>query len=96
MDTRHYPRRPGKGPVLASVAVHLVFLAAVWWGERAEVEPLVPEVVSTLFGEHNFHVVENPKTTVVIDDARHFLLTTDKKFDGAELGSRKPDPGQLG
>lgn len=39
MDTRQYPRRPGKGPVLASVAVHLVFLAAVWWGERAEVEP---------------------------------------------------------
>ena len=46
-----------------------------------EIEPLVPRVVSTLFGEHNFHVVDNPKTTVVIDDARHFLLTTDKKFD---------------
>jgi spermidine synthase len=46
-----------------------------------EIEPLVPQVVSTLFGEHNFHVVDNPKTTVVIDDARHFLLTTDKKFD---------------
>ena len=42
---------------------------------------LVPQVVSTLFGEHNFHVIDNPKTTVVIDDARHFLLTTDKKFD---------------
>jgi len=46
-----------------------------------EIEPLVPKVVSALFGEHNFHVVDNPKTTVVIDDARHFLLTTDKKFD---------------
>jgi spermidine synthase len=46
-----------------------------------EIEPLVPEVVSTLFGEHNFNVVDNPKTTVVIDDARHYLLTTDKKFD---------------
>ena len=46
-----------------------------------EIEPLVPEVVSTLFGEHNFDVIENPKTTVVIDDARHYLLTTDKKFD---------------
>ena len=46
-----------------------------------EIEPLVPRVVSTLFGEHNFHVVDNPKTTVVIDDARHFLLTTDRKFD---------------
>ncbi len=46
-----------------------------------EIEPLVPQVVSTLFGEHNFNVVDNPKTTVVIDDARHFLLTTDRMFD---------------
>ena len=47
----------------------------------AEIEPLVPRVVSEHFGEHNFHVVRNPKTHVVIDDARHFLLTTDEKFD---------------
>ena len=46
-----------------------------------EIEPLVPGVVSTLFGEHNFNVIDNPKTNVVIDDARHYLLTTDKKFD---------------
>jgi spermidine synthase len=46
-----------------------------------EIEPLVPEVVSREFGEHNFEVVDNPKTTVVIDDARHFLLTTDRMFD---------------
>ena len=47
----------------------------------AEIEPLVPRVVSEHFGEHNFHVVSNPKTHVVIDDARHFLLTTDERFD---------------
>ena len=47
----------------------------------AEIEPLVPRVVSEHFGEHNFHVVRNPKTHVVIDDARHFLLTTDQTFD---------------
>jgi spermidine synthase len=46
-----------------------------------EIEPLVPRVVSTLFGDHNFNVVDNPKTNIVIDDARHYLLTTDKKFD---------------
>ncbi|MEQ1857812.1 MAG: fused MFS/spermidine synthase, partial [Longimicrobiales bacterium] len=46
-----------------------------------EIEPLVPEVVSREFGAHNFNVVDNPKTTVVIDDARHFLLTTDRMFD---------------
>jgi spermidine synthase len=47
----------------------------------AEIEPLVPEVVSTYFGEQNFNVVRNPKVRIEIDDARHFLLTTDRKFD---------------
>ena len=47
----------------------------------AEIEPLVPKVVSKLFGEHNFHVVDNPKVHVRIDDARHYLLTTNEKFD---------------
>ena len=47
----------------------------------AEIEPLVPEVVSTYFSEHNFDVIRNPKTRVVLDDARHFLMTTDEKFD---------------
>ncbi len=47
----------------------------------AEIEPLVPRVVSEHFGEYNFNVVRNPKTEVVIDDARHYLLTTHEKFD---------------
>lgn len=47
----------------------------------AEIEPLVPRVVSKYFGEENFRVVDNPKTRVVLDDARHFLLTTDETFD---------------
>ena len=47
----------------------------------AEIEPLVPRVVSEYFGEHNFNVVQNPKTHVTIDDARHYLLTTHEKFD---------------
>jgi spermidine synthase len=47
----------------------------------AEIEPLVPRVVSTYFSEHNFAVVTNPKVDVQIDDARHYLLTTDRKFD---------------
>jgi spermidine synthase len=47
----------------------------------AEIEPLVPEVVSTYFGDFNFNVVSNPKTRVIVDDARHYLLTTDEKFD---------------
>jgi spermidine synthase len=47
----------------------------------AEIEPLVPRVVSTYFSEHNFDVVRNPKVRVQIDDARNFLQTTDQKFD---------------
>jgi spermidine synthase len=47
----------------------------------AEIEPLVPEVVSRFFSEHNFSVVTNPKTVIHLDDARHFVLTTDEKFD---------------
>ncbi|HEX3926620.1 MAG TPA: fused MFS/spermidine synthase [Gemmatimonadales bacterium] len=47
----------------------------------AEIEPLVPKVVSRYFSEHNFAVVDNPKVKVQIDDARHFVLTTDQKFD---------------
>jgi spermidine synthase len=47
----------------------------------AEIEPLVPRSVSTYFAEHNFDVVRNPKVKVHLDDARHYLLTTDEKFD---------------
>ncbi len=47
----------------------------------AEIEPLVPRVVSTYFAEHNFDVVRNPKVDVHIDDARHFLFTTKQTFD---------------
>jgi spermidine synthase len=47
----------------------------------AEIEPLVPRVVSTHFAEHNFDVVRNPKVRIHLDDARHYLLTTREKFD---------------
>ena len=47
----------------------------------AEIEPLVPRVVSTYFAEYNFDVVRNPKVHVRIDDARHFVETTHETFD---------------
>jgi spermidine synthase len=47
-----------------------------------EIEPLVPKFVSKHFSDHNFRVAENPKVTIRIDDGRHFLMTTDQKFDG--------------
>src|SRR5260370_18385152 len=56
----------------------------------AEIEPLVPKVVSEYFGEHNFNVVRNPKVHVRIDDARHYVLTSREKFD--EITSDPLDP----
>jgi spermidine synthase len=47
----------------------------------AEIEPLVPQVVSKYFSEYNYDVVRNPKVRVELDDARHYLLTTRQKFD---------------
>ena len=47
----------------------------------AEIEPLVPAVVSTHFASVNHAVISNPKVHVHIDDARHFLGTTDERFD---------------
>lgn len=47
-----------------------------------EIEPLVPRFVSSYFGPYNFDVANNPKVEVEIDDGRHYLMTTDRKFDG--------------
>jgi spermidine synthase len=47
----------------------------------AEIEPLVPKAASSYFGAYNFNVVTNPKVTLRLDDARHYLLTTDERFD---------------
>ena len=46
-----------------------------------EIEPIVPQTVSTHFSDHNNAVATNPKVTVRIDDGRHFLLTTRERFD---------------
>ena len=47
----------------------------------AEIEPLVPRVVSSYFREENQGVIQNPKVHVQLDDARHFLLASHEKFD---------------
>jgi spermidine synthase len=47
-----------------------------------EIEPLVPQFVATHFSEYNFDVAANPKVELKIDDGRHYLMTTDQKFDG--------------
>ncbi|NUR56257.1 MAG: fused MFS/spermidine synthase [Acidobacteria bacterium] len=79
------PPRPGKVLVIgcgAGVTAGAVSIDPDVEHETiAEIEPLVPSVVSKYFGEQNFRVVENPKVHIRVDDARHFLLTTKETFD---------------
>ncbi len=46
-----------------------------------DIEPLVPKVVAPMFAKENFNVVNDPRTEVVSDDGRHFMRTTQEKFD---------------
>ena len=46
-----------------------------------ELEPLIPPASDEFFGKENRHVLQDPRTRIVIDDARHFILTTPEKFD---------------
>ena len=46
-----------------------------------EIEPLVPKTTSVYFREENRDVFHDPRTHVVYDDARNFILTTRDKFD---------------
>jgi spermidine synthase len=46
-----------------------------------ELEPLVPRVVAQFFRTENGGVLEDPRTEVIADDARHYLLTTHDTFD---------------
>ena len=56
----------------------------------AEIEPLVPHAAATYFGEPNFDVLHNPKVRVLLDDGRHYLLTTADRFDGITIDPLDP------
>lgn len=67
----------GAGVTAGAVSVH----PGVERVTIAEIEPLVPAVVSVHFAGVNHDVIRNPKVHVTIDDARHFLATTGERFD---------------
>jgi spermidine synthase len=46
-----------------------------------EIEPLIPPASTKYFGDADYHVALDPRTHIVFDDARHYLLTTTEKFD---------------
>lgn len=47
----------------------------------AELEPLVSKAASEFFAGANFGVLKSSKVDLRIDDGRHFLATTDERFD---------------
>ena len=51
--------------------------------ESIDIVELIPEVVeaAALFGEYNHQVLDDERVNVHIDDARHFLLASDRKYD---------------
>lgn len=46
-----------------------------------ELEPLIPPVSTRYFGKENGNVLNDPRTQMVYDDARHFVAATREKFD---------------
>mgnify|MGYP000889459240 CR=1 FL=1 len=46
-----------------------------------DIEPLVPKHVAPFFSKENYSVVDDRRTELVFDDGRHFIHTTDEKFD---------------
>jgi spermidine synthase len=46
-----------------------------------EIEPVVPPTSTRYFATADYDVLHNPRTRIVFDDARHYLMTTPDKFD---------------
>jgi spermidine synthase len=46
-----------------------------------EIEPLIPPASTQYFRRENYNVLNDPRTHITYDDARHFILTSKDKFD---------------
>jgi spermidine synthase len=46
-----------------------------------EIEPLIPPTSTQYFRAENHNVMNDPRTTIHFDDARHFILTSKDKYD---------------
>jgi spermidine synthase len=46
-----------------------------------EIEPRIPPASARFFAEENHNVMRDPRTRIVYDDARHFVLTSREKYD---------------
>lgn len=46
-----------------------------------EIEPVIPPTSTRFFAKQDYDVYHNPRTHIVFDDARHYLMTTTEHFD---------------
>jgi len=46
-----------------------------------EIEPLIPARVAPFFARENYSVLQDPRVHLVLDDARHYVLTSHETFD---------------
>ncbi len=46
-----------------------------------EMEPIIPKTAKRYFSQQHYNVLDDPRTQVYYDDARHYVLTTPEKFD---------------
>ena len=46
-----------------------------------EIEPVIPPTSTRYFAQFDYDVYHNPRTRIVYDDARHYVLTTPNKYD---------------
>jgi spermidine synthase len=89
-------RMMGNLPALVDPAPHSVLVVGFGAGVTAgsfvpypdvgsilicELEPLIPPASEEFFGKENYHVLRDPRTRVVYDDARHYILISPERFD---------------
>jgi spermidine synthase len=67
----------GAGVTAGSLVVHPEIERIV----ICEIEPLVPKAASEHFASANYDVINDPRVEIIYDDARHFLATTQERFD---------------
>lgn len=67
----------GAGVTAGSIPLHPTVERIV----ICDIEACVPQAAARCFGRENHYVMEDPRTQVIIDDARHFLASTSEKFD---------------
>jgi spermidine synthase len=67
----------GAGVTAGSLTLHPEVQSIV----VCEMEPLVPVIATRYFKKENYDVLNDPRTRMIYDDARHFILTSREKFD---------------